>query len=735
MPIRLLEPFLFDNNVIGTFPTEILRHARVGIDVEHYVQKYLYNKRFPFLEAIGGAPQALFRQLDTDLTLFKDLGITPTFVFSGISVLANQHARDAAARGIALTPAEKHRSDTWNKYYVGASNPASEHIEAFREYNAPPSISPFFLDIVHFFQEREVQYMVAPYSAWAQLAYLYTDEYVDALFGPTELLFADKVDKFIVSLDTPAKEFRFVDKRRLFLEFQIHQRQFNQAAAMCGFDAQPEVLPFLPPAAFVAPFKYCLDLLYTGVDLHQHVLNMNDPRLAEIFEKALLAIQLAPVMKLNGLVELAINAPEPAQVPNDAHEIISQRLPSELLFYQRYGLIRPKMLEAIVFGKKDVRPPFAGGSTKSYRQLIASNVDLIDKEFGLLTGLLTRYYQFKKIPLNLWFEDGSKAVELNTRTNPSAYLRVRHWYVKTERTDFSLVEFLGDLNDDYLATHVNREKIEEDNLLSSSSDIVSTALLRALDLMGYIQDGKLTAWGQILAGTPGDELLVYLLLLVKANVLKLSDQFTPRLQHFSETKKHKLLQAVDLTFRCATFTAAEQESLMIVTRVLAMVETSVPKPVSYQGPISKSLLAFRSHVEFIQDAFRSVVEVATVTSLCNSETNVRLVYNDKDWMKLSAQLPFGKCVANTTMGALVDLYAELVKNNAGDVAKAKEQLNLVCQSSYIQVADIERSLFGDGLRFWGDFMDSIERIRTANLIDSEYHLKLMEADKWLKSIV
>ena len=49
------------------------------------------------------------------------------------------------------------------------------------------------------------------------------------------------------------------------------------------------------------------------------------------------------------------------RIPNDVHEIISQRLPPELYFYQSMGLLPLALLGSIVKGELIIRAPLEGG--------------------------------------------------------------------------------------------------------------------------------------------------------------------------------------------------------------------------------------------------------------------------------------------------------------------------------------------------------------------------------------
>lgn len=788
MPIRLFEQFLFENNVVGTFPLTHLKNARIGIDVEHYIARLVNYQKFPYLEAIGELPQVLMYYLNSDLEFFRESNMKPTFVFSGVATPISRSALPPTPVGRFLD-SEKHRHDVWVKYYTLYRVP-THHIELFREFNTYPSVGPFMNDLMQFFYDNGIEYMVAPYSSWAQLAYLYQEDYIDTIYGPTDLCLVEKIDKFILGFDVPNKGFKFVDKQRIFQEFHINQKQLDQAACIVGFDLQPEVLSILPPVSYANPFKVCLELIYSGIDLHHHVLALGDRALVEAYEKAWLGLQFLPVMKSNGSVQLFNTTEEPAsaprsapattgsasktaasvtsapphttvrtvsrtngngphnqnpiiEVPNDVHEVVGQQLPLELFFYLRYGLIHPEMLTTVLAGRQEVRPPLDGGRALLYRELVLRPevVELMDKRVNLLTALLARYYQFKKIPMYVWFVDnGTVPVQdLNNRFVPTVQKLLVSWSVHADANsprEFGIADFLSSLDPAFVAAHSAATLPPAP--FTTRYEIAATATLRALLLMGHVDKTGPTAWMRSFVRfvnllEPGLikpvmlERLVYLLEYMRVSSTPLHAPFDPSIPELESNRKQRLLAAANPAFYPVPLLGTDYLSMLVMTRVMLLMLTTTYRLFLYLGLVLQLLLAFRGHMETIREQFRLTVQAVLVLLLCNGELLVRQTWSSADWTQLALELPFARLVPNTLMGVWIEVYIELVRNYNGDRVAARDQLELL--THMVQLLDMGTDLFVRGVAFWRHFMQMVHVLHEDGLVNADEYERLQEADE------
>jgi len=116
--------------------------------------------REPLLAATGGLPLALSSKIESDLRALEKLRIKPVFVFPGL--LPNQKQKPNPH---AHADACKDRKDAWDNYERGRTEQATKLFET------RSNISQWDLwrVVLRIFKQRNVDFVVAPYLAWAQV--------------------------------------------------------------------------------------------------------------------------------------------------------------------------------------------------------------------------------------------------------------------------------------------------------------------------------------------------------------------------------------------------------------------------------------------------------------------------------------------------------------------------------------------------------------------------------------
>lgn len=780
MPIKSLESFLFERKLVTSSSIEILQNATIGIDVEHYLSRVYTFKKEQFLFGMGGVPSSLRSYIKSDLHVFKEFNIRPVFVLPGLNIQSQQ----VELKVNELSPQEHHLESTWIKLYskhssVSGSNSVHSS-DSFRLHVDPLPIRPMINDLIKYFIEFGIDYIVSPYDASFQLSYLYQNEYIDSIYGSTDLLLT-KIDKFILGMEFQSKDFRFVDKQKVLSELNLTERQFVDLSVMVGCAVQPETFSNFPPLPKPTPqspilqlsyFKMALDIFFqynsfnggNVTDLFGYVASLNDQLLIDLYLRGHAAIKYMPIMNTEGNVNLYCsemaklnlfdkddlikeesresanetlrkrpiesNGSDEIQlkIPTEIHNIISQRLPPEIYLYQSLGLLPLDLLEAITLGKFNIRPPMESGVVDGYKRLITSKSlqNTLEFQFNLITQLLARYYQVKKIEVSYWFRDGK--LELNNRLVPPVFSRISHLQIVSKSPkSFTLKEFYGNLPGEFSAQSDVGQPIEV-------NDVVATALLRALFLLGVVdnQSNKLTSVGLILnrfvADNPKvtEEIvleLTLILLLLQTDSTKLSsyDKSYPGVPRSFKDDGLEDLLPLDLS------------KIAFISRIFS-VHTFNIHPINYQGPISRSLLSFRSHLKFIQQNLITSIESCLVDMVARLET-IKLNYKTKEqWYKLIDQIPFYKDLNNTLLGVVSEIYFEhcFKLDKAGtpsDVAimKARDHLLFhvlqVSNSSFnINLSSVNSVTpeqfiqdFQGGVSFWKDF---VLLSKIANEIDS-----------------
>lgn len=700
MPIRSLESFLFERKLVNTSSIEILQDATIGIDVEHYLSRIYTFKKEQFLFALGGVPSSLENYIQSDLKVFNEFNIRPVFVLPGLHV--NSQERKFATNELSLQ--EQHLETTWNKLYSKhSSSNGSNYIflsESFRLHVDPLPIRPMVNDLVKYFIRNGIDYMISPYDASFQLSYLYQNKLIDSIYGSTDVLLT-KIDKFILGMEFQSKDFRFVDKQKVLNDLNLTERQFLDISIMVGCSPQPITfsnLPTLPKPNPMSPyqqssyFKIALDIFFqyssfsggAGSDFFGYVSSLNDPLLIDLYYRGHAAIKYMPVLNVEGYTELysaemlklglidEINVIHREQeslshvfedksgltlkIPTELHNVISQRLPPEIYFYHSLGILPLKLLEAITLGTFTVRPPLESGLGEGYKKLITSSdtLDTWDSQFNLITQLLARYYQVKKIEVDYWFRD--EKLVLNNRLVPPISARVSNLFLEVPG-NFVLKDFLFCLPNTFELTVQAINKSPDGTY--SDGNLIASSLVRALFVLKFIDNSTkqvqkpfllLKKFLETNPSVPDDflEEITLLVLLLSTGSYNL----------FSVDRSYP---GVPKTFKNAgleeEISPLEARKVALASRIFSLHKFNI-HPINYQGPISRSLLSFRSHIKFVQELLSTSMETCLI-DLFVRQGDVKMTYQTRDkWYNLIQQLPFYSDLNNTLLGVICEVYLD-----------------------------------------------------------------------------
>ncbi|KAH3901344.1 related to Protein MKT1 [Saccharomycodes ludwigii] len=797
MPIRSLESYLFERGLVGCCPIESIKNARLGIDVDHYMSRLLTPKREQYLDAIGGSPTTLTMFLESDLQIFRELNITPVFVFNGfetfnqmehnqkeneklakagrstifpsrnnITNTTNNNGNDTSTRinspynsasssinSLVDTSSKElsliQRNRAWSNWNTILENSESTYIdqplfpnEPFRFGINPIDTRIFKANLIRYFIEHNIQYQVAPFVSWFQLAYLLQNDYIDAIYGSTDLLLLSNIDRFILGMEFPSKEMRFVDRIRIFNEFQVSQEEFVDIAMTCGNPLQPEVLPPLQIYPITQVFEVGLNMvLANGTDFYYYLLS-NEPRSVSKYEKGVSSLRNMPVLFENGRVSIFTpNAEDKSKIPNNAHEFISQRLPHEYYFYYSLGLITSgKLLDAICSGvyKEDI--PLGSMFIPSYRTLVDKSIDdFKSKELNLLTAPINRYYQIKAIKHLDWF--GPKETNISHKMSPSVFERMNHILVKTDKDEpFTVANFIklfDDKNADweskfFVADVIFPNNIELGKKLRTPYDLLSTVLLRFLILLGFFDVDyskktlKATKYGEIflnfnsLGIEDGSEFLV-LLMFMKYSSISLNDSL-------AATENASSNDAISYNSSLSKFTLdsypIESRYITIISRLMLLF--SFPsKPFNYHGPIDRSLLCFRDYFQFVQLNMSEMFDSVCVSCLCSGEFDRLSLKNNSEWVhKIVAQMLFKLPIPNTLMAMMWEFYLQKCLHNGSIGSEAEKMVSDCFHANKLINGDIKQEVFKKGFKIISQFSSLIKecnRVGITNERDYEIY--------------
>ncbi len=393
-----------------TSDLEQLSGCRVGIEAADFLSQRILNHaraKEPLVPALGGLPIALQHHLRADLDALADANIEPFFVFSGLDITAHdkpfQHKQDEATVN----------ANAWNLY---DSHQAEASVAKFGEstYVTPQDL---FRALQVLLVERRVGFQVAPYSAWAQLAYLEKTKFVHAIAGSSDILLFD-CDKVISSWDFDDRQFRYTRRDKCIADLdkfagtqRVNEDLFVDACILAGTPFLP-TLPNLASAnrsELLKPHGAIKMIMSNGKTGYSVVVNNHDdPRFKALnyvdrYRKARLAVKNHPVYTEDGKIEPS----NLGQLPNDAVQYLGQRLPDELFHYMSKGLISPHILQWRTTCEVFEVPPLDGGESPEYRNLVSSKlVPLRASAINLLSSHLHNWYRHKDLVQRCWFSEG-----------------------------------------------------------------------------------------------------------------------------------------------------------------------------------------------------------------------------------------------------------------------------------------------------------------------------------------
>lgn len=454
-------------------PLSALSDSRLGIDASYYLKLLTENppSREPLLAATGGLPLALTQRIESDLRVLEKLRIKPVFVFPGL--IPNKRWKQQ--HHVEHNEACRDRRDAWAKYEAGQEDAATK---LFENRNGLAQWDLWRM-VLRIFRHRNVEFIIAPYVAWAQvssrvtykmigltffgmlqLIYLqrHAKSYIHALFGPTDALLYPGVDKLITSLDLTSANpsFSFTSKRGILSDLGVSEDQFLDIGLLVGFDHSP---PF-PPTIHEQALKATVDMVkyyksgHAAVSAFAEHPAVKSIQYSDHYARTRSMIKYSLILSSEGTVmplPLAITMPPnhghpnhhphhptAADIPSDLHEIFTNRLPDEIYFYLSRGLLGPQALVWLTTGQIVENPPLDNGETTEYKRFVKEVIT--DGQTGpratalaLISSVAHTFWSNRKIHGYFWFEQpaphGQKPIQHNSQQTAQLAERVSGWNV------------------------------------------------------------------------------------------------------------------------------------------------------------------------------------------------------------------------------------------------------------------------------------------------------------------
>lgn len=598
----------------------------------------------PLLAALGGDPIALKSHIEKDLDQWKENKITPVFVFDGQSVVGKEEMALRHARA-ALAKTQK----AWDMYSknqpedaVRAFGASSKFISAAEDdilikLLGSVRAQDLYRLLQEVLSERKLDFMIAPFSACAQLAALdqCATQYIDGIMGSKELLLYDIHDAMInppTAADWEKKMFTGIIRSDLVAKLNTTPEMLADALLMVGTSFLSPFPP-LQVESIISSQPYTLtdaiNLLRTSdksvtntcVSFHD-ILEKRDPDWLDKFRKAKMAIKHCITVDEKGNIQIR----DYNNLTNDNHLYLGLQLPPELYHYLSKALIGPRIMNCFVHRELIVLPTLDGVISDEYKKLVSRDlVPLKETTAALISSRIHRAIQHYEIVMKFWFDDGLKQTLVHRNLQPQTNQRVDTWGMKS--ADLKALASTLNVSPGTISFAVfalqdaaNRSKTfrKPDMMLEGKDEISASVLWRLLHLRGYITDQhELTTFGKALAKmlkSIGPTVKAYKDVHHIEEAAFLAIELI-RFEVLNSRNRHS-----DLIGGALRGSEEDKASCILIGRTACLLKLRHAS-IGYTGPLSKNFLSFHSLIKAVRETDRDLLEAALASMLLNAQAN------------------------------------------------------------------------------------------------------------------
>lgn len=770
MGIKHFDNYLNGGKHIQSFPLSVLSDTRLGIDAGYYLQSIYESPpgKESLLSATGGLPLALTQRIETDLRTLEKHRVKPVFVFSGLVPQKRwKHVQSQLIH--EQNEACRDRANGWSRYENGQEDAATKLFEVRSGLHQ----WDLWRVVLRIFRHRNVEFIVAPYLAWAQLIYLqrHPKSYIHAIYGPTDALLYPGVDKLVISIDLLGSEpnFNYISKRNIMTDLGVTEENFLDIGILVGSDHSP---PF-PPSMHEQGLKATVDMVKYYKSGQAAVAAFGDhpavktTQYPDQYARSRAMVKYSLILASEGTVlplPLAISTSTPpsssqgnshhppphhhptaADIPSDLHEIFTHRLPDEIYYYLSRGLLGPQALVWLTTGQINEGPPLDNGDTTEYRRFVKEVIT--EGQTGprattlaLISSVCHSFWANRKVTPYFWFEQPTspthptKALVAHNSPQTSQLVdRVGGWTVPSalveeelRRQNSSTIDFalcLGATASEKLAA---RTKTKHGGPLEKKDEAVANVIWRFLELRGFLINSHVHS---PLARA----------MYVAVRGARVNDKFQDSLYLFLELIRAGVMHGHLWSHRAFSGgpsfgTDDEKSCMLLVMRVLSIVPLNF-KPQPWSAPLSRELLVFNSFVRSLSRSLRTLLEVTTLNMLLRGD--VRRARDDL--LDITLSLPF-QTEVNTGFGILAKVYLDALTHinggqrvrdpNGPGIKDAKSMALEICEDTFTGIKgprmEVER-----GFRFWDVALTAMRQLHSENAVLPELVDQFEAAEAWL----
>ncbi|KAG1559523.1 hypothetical protein G6F46_002736 [Rhizopus delemar] len=712
--------FTAERRLIQTSATSQLKDTRLGIEGNDWLRKIVLKE--PAVTAMGGLPLRLKESIEKELKHFKTNGITPIFVFPGLSILR----KDKPFSKEDTRP--NHRATGWEFYEKGKVDLAMSNWASSGGVHPADLLNSVF----HILHENGIEFVRAPYSAWAQLAYMYNHprQLVNAVCGGSELLMWD-VDKMITSIDFEKGNYHWISKKTVLQDLVVSDEQFLDICILAGFEYCPSFPP-LNTSVVSFTFKGVHDLIkqhktgFNAVQAYSDNPIISKTQYIDLFCRTRCAVKYHLILTDEGEIK-PLNI---EHAPNDIHEFIGYRLPDELYYYLMRGLIGPQCINSLVSGVLIENAPLDNGESAEYHHFLHQLLSIRTQTLSFLTQPLHQFYKTRKVATYFWFEPAVEQIMYHQPTEGATridvtplntvYEKTNSWNVtkclidselKSQKTTHIDLKFcIRTLENESNATKTIT-KPHPEQPLEDKNEIIANVLWKTLEIRDFITSSKhlLTPWGKALntafkgdqVPRPMQEALLTALELIRFEVLS--------------------NKTYSKTYTKPLGNESEQKNIILLSRIFSLLPIQL-KSAQWSGPLNRDLLVFNSFVKALNRSYRNLSEMITLSFFLNG-----LVRKERDdYFGINDSLPYMADV-NVALGLVCKHYLErIVEGQPPSEALAHTEKAFPTCSSIQADLDI-------GFQFWKKLVESMELLHRMNTISLETWTMFTDANEWLRT--
>jgi len=680
MTIRDFEKFLSENKLIKTHKLESLRNCRVGIDGAMWIKETVGRLvEEPFQLGIGGVPLTMNDVVIQDLEQWKHNGITPLIAFSGLNINLD---RPPFFRNQSLN-----RKKAWEAYCNGNID------SAYTQFNSEKSVCLNFIrNLFPLLSERKIEYIQAPYLAWAQLAWFAKNDFIQNVFGGLELLMFG-VQSVIISIDFATETYNMVELNDILQFTNMMPDQFIDSCILAGFDF---CRTFFPLTKTSSVFSSALDMIKQRTSGAIAVQQGNGG-----------ASNLSQFLRIKYLIKNHIVL-EPTCVceplnkdsaPSDLHEIFGFKFPIGIYFFLSQGVLNPQAVNLMQHGLIEAAPLV---DSHEYRTALEKLIPLRSKTLAILSHALNEEFMRKPVYTIRWFDPDNQiemdhANYMDLVDQLPCFLKLSDLDAEKSRQQRKVVDtrFLVDFL-------IHREKsasvaVNNNVILINPAQVSGQVLMHTMQYLEYISpDLKPSVYARALAGVSPEfqEEAIAIIELLRLGLLT-SSPFSPTEDGGIESLYEK------------------SPERFLIARVLSVLSADI-KNVPWSGPLDQDLMAFNSILKALYRSLRNLIELLLMNLFVQNKAQILPV----KFIAIANELPFFQ-ESSTAMGLIVSEFLQKPQPSAKDL----EQKFPGCVSP---VSDLKR-----GIAFWGEISKMVKTISSSVEIDASIVNQFAAADRYL----